>query len=236
MIWLIAHGVQNGWLPIQMTPIHPILVNFTAALVPTSFAADLLGRWFGKRSLSSTGWWTLMAATLITPLTVAAGWYWKLQSDMSGMDTRQMAVHQWLGSGLAVLFVGLAIWRGQLFRRDRIPGFGYLSVLAILVGLLTLQGHLGGVMSFGDDDTVADGGHLEARRAGTTSTSTSQTSPTTAPTASHHGMATATRAAAAGLQGVTTFPAAAPSVPSAAKPVDAGGWADHIPVIGPQHE
>ena len=38
--------------------LHPILVNFTAALVPVSVGSDVLGWVFRKQSLRDTGWWT----------------------------------------------------------------------------------------------------------------------------------------------------------------------------------
>ena len=41
---------------ITVTKLHPILVNFTTALVPVSVASDLLGRFFKVESLRNTGW------------------------------------------------------------------------------------------------------------------------------------------------------------------------------------
>lgn len=166
MTWLLAYGEGGSWLPLEMTPIHPILVNFTAALVPVSFAAEVLGRYLRKTSLTGTAWWTLLAAAMITPLTAASGWYWKNQMDMPGAGGQRMAIHQWLGISLALLFIAITAWRGRLFRRERTPGYGYLSVLAVFVGLLTLQGHLGGVMSFGSGDADARNVHAPSPRAG----------------------------------------------------------------------
>jgi len=152
MVNLLAHGGIGGWLPLELTPIHPILVNFTAALIPTSLAAELLGRWLRKPSLTETGWWTLLLAAIVTPLTAATGLYWKQSMEMPG-EAQRMAIHQWLGISLAVLFIGLAVWRGLLFRRKRATGIGYLAALVLLVCLLTLQGHLGGTMSFGGESS-----------------------------------------------------------------------------------
>src|SRR4051812_9647620 len=53
--------------------LHPILVNFTAALVPVSVGSDILGRIFGKQTLRDTGWWTCCFAAVITPFTAIAG-------------------------------------------------------------------------------------------------------------------------------------------------------------------
>jgi uncharacterized membrane protein len=61
---------------IALPPLHPILVNFTAALVPASVMSDLLGRVLGRPTLSATGWWTMFYAAAITPFTALAGWWW----------------------------------------------------------------------------------------------------------------------------------------------------------------
>ncbi len=232
MLWLLADGGGSEWLPLQMTPIHPILVNFTAALVPVSFAAEVLGRWFKKPSLTGTAWWTLLAAALVTPLTAAAGWYWKNQMDMPG-NRAQMAIHQWLGISLAVLLVAMTVWRGQLFRRDRTPGCGYLAVLGVLVGLLTLQGHLGGAMSFGDGDANPADDPSPAPRAGMTTPGMNapviSRPPATSPTHDHETPATTTAVVGKG----TAMPATTIATsPTSAHTADADGWLDSIHVKG----
>jgi plastocyanin/uncharacterized membrane protein len=127
---------------------HPIFVNFTAALLPLSFLSDVLGRMFRRKSLHNAAWWLLLYATLITPLTVAAGWWWKHAAG-PGLPAQVIAVHQWLGTSLALAFVVLAVWRWQLHKRDAAPGFAYLSVALMTVLALVYQGSLGGMMVFG---------------------------------------------------------------------------------------
>lgn len=68
---------------------------------------------------------------------------------MGGMDHREMDVHKWLGTSLAGVFILLAIWRGRIHARGVWPGALYLITTGLLVAGLTLQGHLGGMMSFG---------------------------------------------------------------------------------------
>ena len=127
------------------TLIHPILVNFTAALIPVSVGSDLLA-WYRKdESLRSTGWWTLFYGTLITPLTAITGWLFWAKDDNGTMG---MEVHKWLGTGLAVLLVGLLWWRWRLHREKRWVSVGYASVAIVFAVLLMVQGHLGGVKVF----------------------------------------------------------------------------------------
>jgi len=80
--------------------IHPILVNFTAALVPASFGSDVLGKIVRKPSLHAAGFWMLIYAAAITPFTAIAGYIWK-RSVASALSPVQIAVHQWLGISLA---------------------------------------------------------------------------------------------------------------------------------------
>ncbi|HEY8668386.1 MAG TPA: DUF2231 domain-containing protein [Tepidisphaeraceae bacterium] len=145
-------GGGSGFL--QLPPLHPILVNFTAALVPASLISDVLGRLFRKQSLLSAGWWMLLYAAVITPFTALAGWWWLRQ--MGGMDVPEMAIHKWLGTALAVVFVALVFWRWHIHRSASAPGWLYLICAAAVVSLLTLQGHLGGSMSFASNQDMSN--------------------------------------------------------------------------------
>jgi len=125
--------------------IHPILVNFTAALIPISLFSDVLDRILGKQSLRDTGWWTLCFAAVITPFTALAGWLFWMEGDDG---VREMMIHKWLGTSAAVIVVGLAVWRWWFFKKDRRPNIAYLVVALAVVGALVYQGHLGGEQSF----------------------------------------------------------------------------------------
>jgi uncharacterized membrane protein len=134
--------------PFSWENIHPILVNFTAALIPVSVFSDVVGKLLRRESLHHTAWWTLLFAAAITPATALAGWFWK-KSIEAALPPDIIAIHQWLGISLAVAFIILALWRGLLHRRDESPSPVYL-LLAILVSTALLyQGHLGGSMTFG---------------------------------------------------------------------------------------
>ena len=147
MLLLAQAGESSGPFRLELPPLHPILVNFTAALVPASLVSDVLGRLLRRQSLLSAGWWMLFYAALITPFTALAGWMWLRQ--MAGMNMPAMPIHKWLGTALAVVFVALVIWRWRIHRRpDGMPGGRYLSCAAVVVAALIVQGNLGGSMSF----------------------------------------------------------------------------------------
>jgi len=137
------------WSP-PRTPeeFHPILVNFTAALLPLALLSDLLGRIFRRQSFHHAAWWMVLYAAVITPLTAAAGWWWKITLG-SDLPAKLITVHQWLGTATAGLFVMLAIWRWRIHTRDAAPNFAYLTFMLIVVLAVVYQGSLGGRMVFG---------------------------------------------------------------------------------------
>lgn len=125
--------------------IHPILENFTSALIPVSMVSDAAGRIFCKPSLHSVGWWTLVYATAITPLTALAGLWWKHQ--LVGMlPPVEIEEHMWLGISLTVSFIILLLWR----RKSNPPSIPYFSYAVLILVVLLAQGALGGDMVFGN--------------------------------------------------------------------------------------
>jgi uncharacterized membrane protein len=143
LAFLLGDGAASAW---SSVPFHPVLVNFTAALLPASFLFDLLGAWTKKPSLRAAGWYTLLLAAIITPFTALAGWLWL--GSMGDMDHWQMPIHKWLGTSAAVLVILYACWRGWLYRHDRSPGWLYAIAALVLFAALLCQGDLGGSMTF----------------------------------------------------------------------------------------
>lgn len=128
--------------------IHPILVNFTAALVPASVGSDIAGRVLRKASLHAAAWWMLVYAAAITPLTGLAGMWWK--SKVGDMLSPELILrHERLGFSLVGGLLVLAAWRYTAYRKSEAPGLAYLLLGLVVVLGLVLQGSLGGAMLFG---------------------------------------------------------------------------------------
>ena len=155
----LADAAEVFRLLLQPPPLHPILVNLTAGLIPAAVFFDTAARVSRTASLASAGWWMTLLAAVVTPFTAMAGWLWL--GDMGGHGD-PMLVHQWLGTSLAVLMVGLVLWRWRERRRETRPGArvgarpAYLAAGVVFVAFLVAQGHIGGMMSFGGG---SGGGH-----------------------------------------------------------------------------
>jgi uncharacterized membrane protein len=128
--------------------IHPILVNFTAALLPLALLSDVLGRIFKRQTLHHAAFWIIVFEACITPFTAAAGWWWKRTAGVD-LPAKLITVHQWLGTAAALIFIGLALWRWSIHKRDIPPTLAYLACALVGVVALIYQGSLGGAMVFG---------------------------------------------------------------------------------------
>jgi uncharacterized membrane protein len=113
---LVAEVLPTLQKFVMTTKLHPILVNFTAALVPVSLGSDFIGRLFKAESLRQTAWWTLLYAMIVTPCTAFTGWLFWMHDD-NGVTG--MTVHKWLGTGLAALLLALFAWRWRLHHQSR---------------------------------------------------------------------------------------------------------------------
>ena len=134
--------------PFSWENVHPVLVNFTAALLPVSVFSDLLGRLLRRETLAHAAWWALLYAAAVTPATALAGWLWK-RSIEAALSPELITVHQWLGIWLACALPALVLWRWRFHKRGEGPGAAYLLTAALTLLALMYQGHVGGSMAFG---------------------------------------------------------------------------------------
>lgn len=158
----------NG-LPYEI-PIHPQLVHLTLGLFIIAIIFDIAGTLFPlekpifkflglvaiRKSFYHVGWYNLVAATIVTFFTVAAGFFEILlanppadvKSDWGLAAGSTMLLHGLSGILLLAAIVGMTLWRGlQRYRwRKDIPRevqWSYLLVGIAMLGLLYVQGTLG---------------------------------------------------------------------------------------------
>jgi uncharacterized membrane protein len=134
---------------VMVTKLHPILVNFTAALVPVSVGSDGAACLLKNLPLRHVAWWSLVYAVVVTPLTALSGWLFWMKDDT---DSTGMAIHKWLGTAMVFLLAGLFLWRRRFEERAQWVSVPYLLLGGVLVVMLAVQGHLGGVQVFSGMD------------------------------------------------------------------------------------
>jgi uncharacterized membrane protein len=168
-------------------PIHPNLVHLTIGLFIIGMTFDIVGvlfpfeKWVFKflaitverDNLFNVGWYNMLAASIITFFTVAAGFYEMLlatpPADMkSAWGLQAMETMVWHGVGgvfLLALIVVLTIWRGwQRFvwakqeykQTDREVQWIYLLAGIAIMFILYVHGTLGAQMAaeFGVHNTA----------------------------------------------------------------------------------
>jgi uncharacterized membrane protein len=164
-------------------PIHPNLVHLTLGLFIIGVAFDIAGALFPleksilkflsitavRSNFFDVGWYNMVAASVITFFTVAAGFYEMMLATPSadvksawGLGAMETMLWHGVGGVFLLLFiVGMTVWRGfQRFswRSDRANQvqWSYLVVGLLIFFLMFLQGtlgaHLGG--EFGVHNTA----------------------------------------------------------------------------------
>lgn len=137
-----------SWLP---DPLHPAVVHFPIALAMAALLVDVVARL--RRGTGET------CATVLLVLAAAGS----VVAVVSGQAAHDAAVvpaaardlvarHEDLGELVMVGLVALLAVRGLVaWRRWRHPLLGWLQtlLLAVVVGLVGLTGHLGGELVFG---------------------------------------------------------------------------------------
>jgi uncharacterized membrane protein len=126
---------------------HPVLIHFPIGLFITSIVFDLLAVWRKQPILAAVAYYNLLGAALTIPLAIATGlraWRWQLEgAAIRGNLRLHMACA--LSSALLILFLS---WRrSRLHNTGRAPSIAYWAVTLIALLMITLTGHLGGILS-----------------------------------------------------------------------------------------
>lgn len=171
----------NG-LPYSI-PIHPNLVHLTIGLFIIGITFDILGvlyplqKWVFKyleipvsrSNFFDVGWYNMVAASVITFFTVAAGFYEIMLAQpptglKSAWGLQAMETMLWHGVGGVILFaliVGMTVWRGvQRFilrcNAENQVQWSYLALGAVIMFIMYVHGTLGAQLAaeFGVHNTA----------------------------------------------------------------------------------
>ena len=126
---------------------HPVIVHFPIALFIASAVFDILAIWRKQPVFSAVAYFNLLGAALTIPLAIATGlgaWRWQLEgARLKG--NLQLHLICALTTG-PIIF--LLCWRRSRLRaKGDSPRAGYFAVMALGLMMITLTGHIGGILS-----------------------------------------------------------------------------------------
>lgn len=124
---------------------HPIIVHFPIAFFPAALLTAIVGR--RRPAFSAPVQFLVVAGGIIAPISALLGWFnggWVLIDD-----DPLMAVHRWLGTGIGIGGLLLAVWAWRRPWEDR--GAGMILALTAMTVAIAVQGWFGGALVHGID-------------------------------------------------------------------------------------
>jgi len=126
---------------------HPVIVHFPIALFIASVVFDILAIWRKQPILATVSYFNLIGAGITIPLAIASGlgaWQWQLEgATLKG----NLELHLICALTSAALIVGLCLKRSRVQAKGQPPRASYFVVVALALVMITLTGHLGGILS-----------------------------------------------------------------------------------------
>jgi uncharacterized membrane protein len=126
---------------------HPVIVHFPIALFLASVVFEVLAIWRKQPILAAVGYFNLVGAAITVPLAIATGlgaWRWQLEGAMLKGNLR---LHLICALTTAALILSLCWKRSRLRAKGQSPRLSYFVFLALAVVMITITGHLGGILS-----------------------------------------------------------------------------------------
>jgi uncharacterized membrane protein len=126
---------------------HPVIIHFPIALFIASVVFEVLAAWRKQPALATVAYYNLLGAALTIPFAIATGlgaWQWQLEGATIKGNLRLHMICA-LTSALLILF--LSWMRSRLRAKSRAPSIAYWAVTLIALLMITLTGHLGGILS-----------------------------------------------------------------------------------------
>ena len=126
---------------------HPVIVHFPIALFIASVVFEALAAWRKQPIFVAVAYYNLLGAALTLPFTIATGigaWQWQFEgASLKG----NLQLHLVFALTTAALILGLCWRRFKLRSKGESPNIFYFVATAIALMMITLTGHLGGIVS-----------------------------------------------------------------------------------------
>jgi uncharacterized membrane protein len=126
---------------------HPVIVHFPIALFIASAVFEVLAVWRKQPLFATVAYYNLVGAALSIPFTIATGigaWRWQLEGATLKGNLR---LHLICALTSASLIFVLCWVRSRIRAKSSSPGTGYFAMMALALMMITLTGHLGGILS-----------------------------------------------------------------------------------------
>ncbi len=125
---------------------HPVIIHFPIALFIASAVFEVLAVWRKQPVFASVAYYNLVGAALTVPLAIATGlgaWQWQLEgATLKG----NLLLHMICALTSASLIFFLYWMRSRLRKKGNSPGIAYFAVTLLALMMITLTGHLGGLL------------------------------------------------------------------------------------------
>lgn len=126
---------------------HPVIVHFPIALFIASVAFEVLALWRNQPVFASVAYFNLLGAALSLPFTIATGLgAWQLQLEGATLKGN-LLLHLVCALTSAALILGLCWKRWRLRQENERPPVSYFIVTTLALVLITITGHVGGILS-----------------------------------------------------------------------------------------
>src|SRR5260370_42603197 len=129
---------------------HPVIIHFPIALFIASAVFELLAVWRKQPVFASVAYYNLVRAALNGPLAIPTGlgaWQWQLEgAALKG----NLLLHMICALTSASLIFFLCWMRSRLRKEGNSPGTAYFAVTLLALMVITVTGHLGGILSGGE--------------------------------------------------------------------------------------
>src|SRR5438552_15359247 len=126
---------------------HPVIIHFPIALFIASIVFEVMAAWRSQPVLATVAYYNLLGAAFTIPFAIATGlgaWDWQLEGAAIRDNLR---LHMICGLTSALLILFLTWMRSRLRSKGRSPSVAYWAVTLIALLMITLTGHLGGILS-----------------------------------------------------------------------------------------